>query len=127
MLFAQTLGLNTWYIGGMTSKKTADKVPGLSVVTAVAVGFGITQGEPHALKTSPEKVADLEDAPQWFVDGVNAALYAPTAMNKQAFAISRDGNRVTITVGKGRFALQDKGLLMYHFEIWAGKENFEWA
>ncbi len=79
------------------------------------------------LKATPNDVADLEDAPEWFVDGVNAALYAPTAMNKQDFAITRDGNKVTVICADNRWGQQNKGLIMYHFELWAGKENFEWA
>lgn len=126
MLYAQTLGLNTWYIGGMTSKDLSG-AEGTQVVTAVAVGYGITQGEPHMLKATPSDIAELEGAPEWFVDGVNASLYAPTAMNKQDFAIVRDGNKVSVICPENRWAQQNKGLIMYHFELWAGKENFEWA
>lgn len=70
MLYAQTLGLNTWYIGGMTSKKL--RGGNRPAVTAIAVGYGMTQGEPHRPKATPGDIADLEDAPQWFTDGVNA-------------------------------------------------------
>ena len=59
----------------------------------------------------------------WFVAGVNAALLAPTAFGKQNFLISGKGQKVTLrcdTCG------EDLGLVKYHFELGAGKENFEW-
>ncbi len=126
MLYAYTIGLNTWYIGGMTSRDLEARFPGKEVVTSIAVGYGVTQGEQHKFKTSPEKIADLADAPQWFRDGVEGTMYAPTAMNRQKFTITREGNRVRIVNGNGRFQKQDRGLIMYHFEVCAGKENFEW-
>ena len=68
--------------------------------------------------------------PEWFVRGVEAALLAPTAVNQQKFVfILHDGNRVE---AKARFALSsytktDLGIAKCHFEVGAGKENFEWA
>ncbi|MGL4549243.1 nitroreductase family protein [Eubacterium aggregans] len=35
---------------------------------------------------------DNPDEPQWFKDGIAAALLAPTAMNQQKFYIERKGN-----------------------------------
>ena len=43
MLFAQALGLNTWWIGGTFSRKNVEQaVPGKKVIGIVAVGFGAT-------------------------------------------------------------------------------------
>ena len=64
--------------------------------------------------------------PQWFIDGVNAALLAPTAINKQAFKITGNGNKVSISYKFGPFDEVDKGIVKYHFELGAGIENFEW-
>lgn len=47
-------------------------------------------------------------------------------MNRQDFRIVRDGSRVGVICRPGRWADQNKGLVMYHFEVWAGKGNFEW-
>ena len=45
MLFAQALGLNTWWIGGTFSRKNVEQaVPGKKVIGIVAVGFGATPG-----------------------------------------------------------------------------------
>ena len=62
MLFAQTLGLNTWWVGGTFNR-----------------------------------------------------------------GITGDGNKVAINCEGGIFAGANLGLVKYHFEIGAGKENFEWV
>ena len=50
----------------------------------------------------------------------------PTAMNQQKFRISRKGNTVSIRSGLGIHTKTDTGIVRYHFETGAGKENFEW-
>ena len=64
--------------------------------------------------------------PEWFKEGVNAALLAPTALDKQAFTITGTENQVSISCDNGIFTGVDTGLVKYHFELGAGKENFEW-
>lgn len=130
ILYAQTLGLNTWWIGGMFSDKgvkrnlpdAAAKVNGV-----IAIGYGLTQGVQHKSKTASQISQYNGKAPQWFTDGVDALLYAPTAMNKQAYAVKGDGNRVYISYNGGHFAGIDLGIGKYHFEAGAGIDNFEWA
>lgn len=127
MLFAQALGLNTWWIGGTFNRKNVEQVvPGKKVVGIVAVGFGVTPGVAHKSKTAAE-VSSYEGAvPQWFADGVQAALLAPTALNKQCFRIAGAGNKVSITENGGAFSGADIGIVKYHFELGAGNA-FEWA
>lgn len=130
ILYAQTLGLNTWWIGGMFNGKGALKNinnKDVRVNGVIAVGYGQTQGVPHKSKTAAEVSEYDGDTPQWFVDGVNALLYAPTALNKQPFIVKGNGNKVSISAGNGRFSGIDLGIGKYHFEVGAGKENFEWA
>ena len=65
--------------------------------------------------------------PDWFRRGVEAALLAPTAVNQQNFTFSLEGeNRVRAKAGWGYFTKVDLGIVKLHFEIGAGKENFEW-
>lgn len=130
MLFAQTLGLNSWWVGGMFNAKGAAKHltgTGLRVNGVIAVGYGATQGVPHKSKTAAAISSYDGDVPQWFRDGVKALLLAPTALNKQAYHICGSGNKVRITCDSGHFAGIDLGIGKYHFEAGAGKENFEWA
>ena len=127
MLFAQTLGLNTWWIGGTFSRKNVERaVPGKKVIGIVAVGFGATPGVAHKSKTAPEVSSYEGLEPQWFADGVQAALLAPTALNKQCFRIAGAGNKVSISENGGAFSGADIGIVKYHFELGAGN-RFEWA
>lgn len=129
ILYAQTLGLNTWWVGGMFNGKGALKnldKRDVRVNGVIAIGYGKTQGVPHKSKTAAEISEYKGDAPQWFVDGVDALLYAPTAMNKQPYLVKGEGNTVSITAGTGHFSGIDLGIGKYHFEVGAGKENFRW-
>ena len=128
MLYAQTLGLNTWWVGGTYNRRyinrhaTGDKVLGL-----IAVGYGENQGVPHKSK-SVEEVCKYEgDMPEWFRNGVEAALLAPTALNKQAFFIEGKENNVVLSYSNGAFSGVDKGIIKYHFELGAGTEKFFWV
>lgn len=127
MLYAQSLGLNTWYIGGTYSRKEAEKdADGAHVVGIIVVGYGQNQGTPHKSKT-PDEVSRYEgDEPEWFKNGVKAALLAPTALNKQAFFLNGKGNEVSIQCNNGIFTDVDTGLVKYHFELGAGKNHFKW-
>ena len=129
ILYAQTLGLNTWWVGGMFNGKGALKNlnnKNVRVNGVIAIGYGKTQGVPHRSKTAAEISRYNGKTPQWFVDGVDALLYAPTALNKQPYVVSGDGNKVSISAGNGHFSGIDLGIGKYHFEVGAGKENFEW-
>lgn len=128
MLYAQELGLNSWWVGGTFSRGAVSKlVAGKKVVGIVALGYGATQGKPHKSKT-PDQVSEYKgEAPAWFKEGVEAALLAPTALNRQAFRIEGEGDRVSITYEKGAFSGADLGLVKYHFEAGAGRGNFQWA
>ena len=127
MLFAQTLGLNTWWIGGTFSRKNVEQAaPGKKVIGIVAVGFGVTPGVAHKSKTAAEVSSYEGPAPQWFADGVQAALLAPTALNKQCFRIAGEGSKVSISENSGTFSGADIGIVKYHFELGAGNA-FDWA
>ena len=127
MLFAQALGLNTWWIGGTFSRKNVEQaVPGKKVIGIVAVGFGVTPGTAHKSKMAAEASSYEGPEPQWFADGVQAALLAPTALNKQCFRIAGAGNKVSISENGGAFSGADIGIVKYHFELGAGN-RFEWA
>lgn len=129
ILYAQTLGLNTWWVGGMFNGKGALKNlnnKNVRVNGVIAIGYSKTQGVPHRSKTAAEISRYNGKTPQWFVDGVDALLYAPTALNKQPYVVSGDGNKVSISAGNGHFSDIDLGIGKYHFEVGAGKENFEW-
>ncbi|MCD7713251.1 MAG: nitroreductase [Firmicutes bacterium] len=130
MLYAQTLGLNTWWVGGMYSKKNArknsDAPKDARIIGVVVVGYGMEQGVPHKSKSASEVSSYDGEAPDWFKAGVEAALLAPTGMNRQEFTIKGSGKEVTMTCPKVSFAAADLGICKYHFELGAGKDNFTW-
>ena len=136
VLLAQTLGLNTCWVG-----LSYKKVPGTYVLEEgevikayIAIGYGETQGSGHKIKT-PEQVSNVSDiTPLWFRSGVEAALLAPTAVNQQKFFfeyLGMNGARHQVQAKKGfsmiGYAQIDLGIAKYHFEVGAGNEHFEWV
>ena len=136
VLLAQTLGLNTCWVGLSYSKVPGTYVldEGEKIACYIAVGYGETQGAGHKIKTV-EQVSDVSDiTPSWFRKGVEAALLAPTAVNQQKFSFEYLGmkdNRHQVRAKKGfsliGYTRMDLGIAKYHFEIGAGKENFDWV
>lgn len=131
VLLAQTLGLNTCWVA-MTFGKGAAKsrcsiAPGEKLVCVLALGYGTTQGVPHKSKPMEALCQAPAPMPQWFRQGMEAAMLAPTAMNQQKFQISLEGNRVTARSLGGFYSKVDLGIVKCHFEMGAGKENFTWA
>lgn len=130
MLLAQTLGLNSWWVGGTFRRKGLRKNAALGaekILGLLAVGYGAVQGAPHKSRAPGEIAAYEGEAPEWFTKGVEAILLAPTALNRQAFSIRGEGRRVSMTCDSGAFSGVDLGIGKYHFEIGAGRENFDWA
>ena len=128
VLFAQQLGLNTCWVAVSYKKiKTAYMLDaGEKLCIVIAIGYGKTQGVPHKSK-APSDVADMGDVPEWFKKGVEAALLAPTAVNQQKFFFSIDNGRVSARAGRDFYSKIDLGIAKCHFELGAGKENFNWA
>ena len=54
MLYAQTLGLNTWWVGGTFNRTVRKYVDNKNVTGIIAIGFGQTQGVPHKSKSVEE-------------------------------------------------------------------------
>ena len=135
VLFAQTLGLNTCWVG-LSYRKVPEAYnvgKDEKLVCMIALGYGETQGVPHKIK-SVEDVSNASDiTPSWFRKGVEAALLAPTAVNQQKFSFEYTGmsnNHHLVRAKKGLsmigYTQMDLGIAKYHFEIGAGKDNFEW-
>ena len=136
VLLAQTLGLNTCWVGLSYSKVPGTYVldEGEKIACYIAIGYGETQGAGHKIKTVGQ-VSNASDAtPSWFRKGVEAALLAPTAVNQQKFSFEyvgvKDGHH-QVRAKKGfsmiGYTKMDLGIAKYHFEIGAGKVNYEWV
>ena len=128
VLFAQQLGLNTCWVAMTYSKTknafTVNKNEKLCLV--ISIGFGKTQGVPHKSKPKEAVMRVNGSVPSWFEKGIEAALLAPTAMNQQKFVFTLNGNQVSVKAGLGFYSKIDLGIVKYHFEIGAGKDNFQW-
>ena len=135
VLLAQTLGLNTCWVGLSYSKVPGTYVldEGEKIACYIAIGYGETQGVGHKIKTV-EQVSNISDiTPLWFKKGIEVALLAPTAVNQQKFSFEYIGmrnNRHQVRAKKGfsmiGYTKMDLGIAKYHFEIGAGEVNFEW-
>jgi nitroreductase len=128
VLKAQQLGLNTCWAASFSGKKFSERIAADErVVIVIAVGYGETQGAPHKSK-SLESLCEVEGTmPDWFRSGMEAAMLAPTAVNKQKFLFTLSGNTVKAECSNGSFSNIDLGIVKYHFEVGAGTEHFSWA
>ena len=132
VLLAQMLGLNTCWVGVSYSKIPNTYVldDGEKIACYISLGYGANQGRAHKVKSVSEVSNASDVTPKWFLDGVNAALLAPTAVNQQKFFFEyTGGGKVTAKRGISLvgYTQMDLGIVKYHFEVGAGKENFEWA
>jgi len=135
VLYAQTLGLNTCWVG-LSYRKVPEAYnvgKDEKLVCMIALGYGETQGVGHKIK-GVEEVSNASDiTPSWFKRGVEAALLAPTAVNQQKFSfeyVGMNSNRHQVKAKKGismiGYTQIDLGIAKCHFEIGAGKENYIW-
>ncbi len=137
VLLAQTLGLNSCWAGA-----SYKKIPGTYVLEDdekigcyISIGFGINQGNSHKIKARGDVSNASDLTPAWFNKGVDAALLAPTAVNQQKFYfeyLGKKGDGKPKVSAKPTFSMigyakMDLGIAKYHFEVAAGKENFQWA
>lgn len=128
VLKAQELGLNTCWVALTHGKSKAAVGAGEKEVIVISLGYGKTQGVAHRGKTASDVSNFTSDTPEWYKRGIESALLAPTAINQQKFRFEQNGNRVTAKAGLIGTCLKiDLGIVKCHFEIGAGKENFEWA
>ena len=136
VLLAQTLGLNTCWVGLSYRKvpEAYNESKDEKLACMIALGYGETQGVKHKIKTV-EQVSNASDlTPSWFKKGVEAALLAPTAVNQQKFSFEYLGNKNgshLVKANKGfsmiGYTHMDLGIAKCHFEIGAGKDYFEWV
>ena len=131
VLLAQTLGLNTCWVG-LTYKKipgTFTLREGDIVHCTISLGYGSNPGVQHPLKPIESFYEADGVPPAWFRAGMEAVILAPTAVNQQKFRfILHPGN---VVEAKALFSMMgythiDLGIAKYHFEVGAGKENFSW-
>lgn len=137
VLLAETLGLNTCWVGLTYNniKEAYEKADDEKLCCMIALGYGNDPGRNTKRKGVRDVSNASETTPQWFLRGVEAALLAPTAVNQQKFRfeyVSPNDDGVHRVKAERTFSLigytkMDLGIAKCHFEIGAGKENFEWS
>ena len=124
VLKAQELGLNTCWVAMTHGKSKAQIDKGEKLVCLISLGYGKTAGAAHKSKKLSEVCNYKKDMPEWFLSGMEAALLAPTAMNRQKFYFELlPDNSIKITCGRGLYTKLDLGIVKYHFEVVSGKVN----
>lgn len=137
VLLAQTLGLSTCWVGVSYRKVTSAFQLGKDekVACVISLGYGEDKYRTHKIK-SREEVSNADDlSPVWFNKGVDAALLAPTTVNQQKFFFElilgkKEGKmkvKASTMFSMLGYTKMNLGIAKLHFEIGAGKENFEWT
>lgn len=123
VLKAQELGLNTCWVALTRGKSKAYVQKGEKEVCLISLGYGMTQGVEHKNKDMRDVSNCSEKSPNWFKDGVEAALLAPTAMNQQKFFFELlSDETVKATCKSGFYTKLDLGIVKCHFEAVTGKK-----
>ena len=143
VLLAQTLGLRTCWVG-LTYTKTPGAFElrrGDIIHCVISLGYGENDGVQHPLRAAEEfyetsagtaatgAKAGTAAPPEWFLRGIEAARLAPTAINQQKFRFSLRGPRTVRAVALFSmvgYTHIDLGIAKLHFELGAGRENFDW-
>ncbi len=128
VLRAQQLGINSCWVAMTYNKSKAPCIinKGEKLYLVIALGYGQTQGTEHKSKPVERLCRCDGEMPEWFMNGMEAAMLAPTAMNQQKFLISLSGNKVSAKALAGFYSKIDLGIVKCHFEIGAQNADFRW-
>lgn len=126
VLHLTEIGLSSCWVALTFKKvKNAYKVnKGEKLYLVISFGYSDQKGTAHKSKPRQE-VMSAQNPPAWFINGIDLALLAPTAMNQQKFKFTLSGtNKVKAECSFSFYSKIDLGIAKYHFEVGAGKENF---
>jgi hypothetical protein len=124
VLEAQLMGMNTCWVASTykTVPEALHVEKGEKLIIVIAIGYGEDKGVPHKSRRFESVSRSAENPPRWYVNGVEAALLAPTAINQQKFKFSlNDDGTVSVKYGFGPCNKIDLGIVKLHFEIGSGR------
>lgn len=130
VLVCQALGINSCWVALTFNKKKVEPEinKGEKFYLVISIGYGVHQGRPHKNRPVEDVYSCKEVAPIWFMDGVNASMTAPTAINQQKFHFTYKGeNKVKAKALIGPYTKMDLGIAKYHFELGAKNMDLEWV
>ncbi len=125
VLRAQDLGLNPCWAALTHGKGKTVLLNGETEVILIDLGYG----QKHGGFRKSRHTSDVSNHFLDFWNGVEASFLAPAAVNQQKSRFTLlDGIKVSATPGHFGPCLNiDLGIAKCHFELGAGKENFEWV
>lgn len=123
VLEAKAMGLDNCWVG-LTFKRgkvPVDIVPGMKLHAVIALGYGAETPRAHKSKKPADVSEGYGGGNVAFDRGVDCALLAPTALNRQnfRFVLGSDGT-VTATAKRRAYAALDLGIAVFHFELASG-------
>ena len=130
MIRAQQLGLNSCWTASSFNRDGChiQKAAKEEILSVIAIGYGASDGKPHKSKPVSKLTNAPDDVCTWFQMGLKAALLAPTGYNRQNFFIKKLDNTTASleATSDSTLAKIDLGIVKYHFETGAVKDNFHW-
>lgn len=130
VLTCQAFGVNScWVALTFNKRKVRYEInKGEKFYLVISIGYGIHQGRPHKNRPVEELYSCEGEAPEWFVNGMKAALTAPTAVNQQKFHFTYKGdNCIKAKALIGPYSKMDLGIVKYHFELGAKNDDIKWC
>jgi len=123
VLAAQKMGLNTCWVALTHGRSQAVIAKNEAQTCLIALGYGAVQGVAHANRPLAEVCNCAADMPEWFAQGMEAVMLAPTAVDQQKFYFTLAGDKVAAAVkGSGFYTKVDLGIVKYHFEAVTGRK-----
>lgn len=131
VLSAQMMGLNTcWVATSYSQKKKAVSLSKEEVyVGVITIGVGMNKGYQHVSKAVDRFSEDVYFAPEWFRRGIECAMLAPTALNRQNFRFTFDDKTSKVSISnieQNQYSGFDLGIAKLHFELGSGKTPSIW-
>ncbi|MBQ4585955.1 MAG: nitroreductase [Clostridia bacterium] len=122
VIYAQQIGLNTCWVALTYSKGKLNLrlEKGEKFYLLISIGYGRHRGLPRKSKPMEDLCRVNGEMPEWFKNGMDFAMRAPTAINQQRFMITLlENGEVEAKSFFGPCHKIDLGIVKYHFELGA--------
>lgn len=123
VLALQAKGLSTCWVGGNYKKNHLTNIQlstNESLRLVIAVGYTDKQTAHRKRKPLTAFCDTLDNKPQWFINGLDAVSYAPSAMNRQKYTFTLENEHVIVHYPSAAYGAIDAGIAKYHFELGSG-------
>lgn len=138
VLEATLMGLGTCWVASSFGKDKSKAHVGEDEILDLAIAFGYAEKKlsikekmirmvlGKKQRTIEDVAPNVRSAPDWFRNGVNAVMKAPSTKNTRAFCfLFRDNIAIAQTVGNHERVMVDLGIAKLHFKIGVSKGEWE--